>query len=179
MAMNLLRGGADLILGNHPHVPQIWEVFSPADLYAAAESGETAAPLVLGPDKEQKRAVIYSQGNFVSNQNELERYSGLLLKLIIGVDGATGEPFLKDAGYIPVYTQRFNVNNEYRHTVWPTELAIYELDNGGSKFRPADRQDIRKSWNYVSENQPALKLIRLNETPVWNTLIGAGEAANG
>ena len=49
-AAMLLRHGADIIIGGHPHVPQDYEI----NYY---------------PDNSLQNAVFYSLGNFVSNQN--------------------------------------------------------------------------------------------------------------
>ena len=201
LAYSLLRGGADLILGNHPHVLQRGEAVPLADVYAsasrnaapesqaasasrnaapesqAASASRNAAPASQGvSDKSPVKMIMYSQGNFVSNQDGLDRLCSLLLKLTIGVDGATGEPYLLEAGYIPVYTQKRDRQGFSRHTVWPLELALAELEAGGRAFGADDRANIPRAWERVIQSQPALTLLSLKETPVWETLTGVPDA---
>ena len=192
LAFSLLRGGADLILGNHPHVLQRGEPVSPADIYAAA-SRQTMQEDLAMPDshdparsadtitqeasgKKPLKMIMYSQGNFVSNQDGLDRVSSLLLKLTVGVDGATGEPYLLEAGYIPIYTQKRDRQGFSRHTVWPLELALAELEAGGRAFGADDRANIPKAWEHVIKSQPALTLLSLRDAPVWETLTGVPDA---
>ena len=155
MAMRLLEGGADLILGNHPHVLQRGEAIRTGE--EAGEPGKT-------------KFVMYSQGNFVSNQEGLERLCSMLLKLTIGVDGATGEPYFQEAGYIPIYTQKRNVQGVSKHRVWPLELAMAELEAGGAAFNGEDRANILKAWEHVIRSQPDLTLLTLQDTPLWEAL---------
>ncbi len=161
LAMSLLRGGADLILGNHPHVLQRGEIISlteAAGTDGGADKAKEASPsttLITAGSK----LVMYSQGNFISNQTGLDNVSGLLLKITIGVRGDTGEPYLKDAGFIPVYTQRRDRSGAYKHTVWPIELALREIEAGSDIFNNEDRANIPKAWQRVIDSQPYLKLI--------------------
>jgi len=150
LAQVLLEGGADLILGNHSHVLQRGEaVFLPNEERASG--------------KDRMRFVMYSHGNFVANQIKMETLTSVLLKMTIGVDAVTGDPYFKSAGYIPIYIQRRNVQGDYRHTVWPLELALDELKAGGKKFNSVDRANIPKAWDYVINILPALELLMLQE----------------
>jgi poly-gamma-glutamate synthesis protein (capsule biosynthesis protein) len=182
LATKLLKEGADLVLGNHPHVLQRGEVVYLTELYALGEAqaasqggaegeGEPGEAYVFEASvKDQSRFVMYSQGNFVSNQEGLERLCSILLKLTIGVDGATGEPYFKAAGYIPVYTQKRDRNGASHHMVWPIELALEELEAGGQGFHAEDRAGIPKAWDYVLNSQPAIELLTLKGTPLWAEL---------
>ncbi len=181
LAQALLKGGADLILGNHPHVLQRGEAIHLAELYAQTEkqSGQAAAdlpPLVYkASGKDQIKFVMYSQGNFVSNQEGMDRLSSIILKLTLGVDGATGEPYFKNAEYIPIYTQRRNRQGISQHKVWPLELAMAELTGEAPPFGNEDKANVPKAWDYIIKSQPALNLLTLEDTPVWKEI--AGEAA--
>ena len=174
LAYSLLRGGADLILGNHPHVLQQSEAIQLEELYTGqpqnAAQADTATIEYKASGKDRQKFVIYSQGNFVSNQEGLERNCSLLLKLTVGVDGATGEPYLKDAGYIPIFTQKRNREGVSQHTVWPLELALAELEAGGQAFGAGDRANIPKAWEYVQKSQPNLALLNFRDTPIWREL---------
>jgi len=170
LAANLLRGGADLILGNHPHVLQMGEMVSLSDLY----EDEALEISYKASGKDRQKFVMYSQGNFVSNQEGLERLCSILLKLTIGVDGATGEPYLKEAGYVPIYTQKRNRQGSSKHMVWPLEVALAELEAGGQPFNGDDRANLPKAWDHVLKSQPALDLLSLQDKPLWALLFGLG-----
>jgi poly-gamma-glutamate synthesis protein (capsule biosynthesis protein) len=190
LARLLLQGGADLILGNHPHVLQRGEAIHLAELYAqtAQDAGEpeSAGPSASGSEaagpplvyrasgKDQVKFVMYSQGNFVSNQEGMDRLCSILLKLTIGVDGATGEPYFKNAEYIPVYTQKRNRQGVSHHQVWPLELALAQLAGSDPPFGGEDKASLPKAWDYILNSQPALSLLTLENTPVWSELTGQG-----
>lgn len=169
LAASLIAGGADLILGNHPHVLQRGEIVRTPDLYAGNQAS----------DKEKKQFIMYSQGNFVSNQEGMDKNTSIILKLTLGVDGATGEPFLKEAGFIPIYTQKKNRQGAYHHIVWPLELALADLEAGGLSFNAGDRAAIPKAWAYALESQPGLEPVMLKDTPLWGTLCGQPASGGG
>ncbi|MDR0469746.1 MAG: CapA family protein [Peptococcaceae bacterium] len=182
LAIKLLKEGADLVLGNHPHVLQRGEIVHLVELYALnqvqappsdEEDGEGSPDFLFdfkASGKDQSRFIMYSQGNFVSNQEGMERLCSILLKLTIGVDGATGEPYFKDAGYIPIYTQKRDRQGISHHTIWPLELALEDLEAGGQSFNAEDRASIPKAWDHVLNSQPAIDLLLLKDTPLWAEL---------
>jgi poly-gamma-glutamate synthesis protein (capsule biosynthesis protein) len=178
LAQLLLKGGADLILGNHPHVLQRGEAVHLAELYAQTEdeaAGEGAAggsAAYKASGKDQVKFVMYSQGNFISNQEGMERLCSILLKLTIGVDGATGEPYFKNAEYIPIYTQKRSRQGVSHHIVWPLELAMAELLSEDQPFGAEDKASLPKAWDYIVNSQPAISLLTLEDTPVWSELTG-------
>jgi len=67
MIASLFSEGVDIVLGSHPHVLQPFELRSLTDKY-----GDT-----------RPRLVIYSLGNFVSNQRERYRDGGIILNLTL------------------------------------------------------------------------------------------------
>ncbi len=114
IAAELARGGADLILGGHPHVVQPMEW-----LYNEQEDGS-----------ERPTLVTYSMGNFISNQHypinptDLVQY-GKLLEFGITKDMDTGETWISSADYDITWVHR-----EWRHRV----LSLSEVLAGD----PAD-----------------------------------------
>jgi hypothetical protein len=133
LAAALIEGGVDVILGHHPHVVQPMEAMTTAD-------GRTGL-------------VVYSMGNFLSNQSAWYRpgansldagnpRDGLLLRLDIvrwRYAPTDGEPVewveLTDATAIPLYTE----NNTHRRRggegvrirVWPTEARAAAARSAG------------------------------------------------
>ena len=88
-ARKLAAAGADVIVGSHPHVTQpiAW-------VEAKNGKGETKRTLCA-----------YSLGNFISNQPERHRDTGIIFKFTIQ-ETAPGEFEVTDPAYIPTYYWR-------------------------------------------------------------------------
>ena len=93
LAQFLVEQGADLVLGGHPHVLQPYETVTAA-----------------GPDGQQRQGfVIYSLGNFISNQNfSDDRLKDLATKTTVILDleltkDSDGSTSLTDVRYTPYY----------------------------------------------------------------------------
>ena len=102
LAAFLFSEGADIILGSHPHVLQPYALRSFTDKY-----GET-----------KTRLVMYSLGNFVSNQRERYRDGGIIFNVTLEKryapnNGATLH--ITEVRYIPtwVYVHRAADKNEF------------------------------------------------------------------
>lgn len=81
LAHRMLDAGAIAVLGNHPHVIQPWE------RYITQDGRETF--------------VMYSHGNFISGQRQLERRTTLLLHL--GLTRTAQGVKVRGARYIPLH----------------------------------------------------------------------------
>ncbi len=119
----ILKSGVDFVLGSHPHVVQPLEVY---------DNGQ---------------GVIYSMGNFLSNQRDNWTEYGMILDLILEKNYRTGETILKDVSVIPTYVDRSRATgrSEYKiiplidnneavsKTVWLNgiELVKHIFSNGG------------------------------------------------
>ena len=88
-ARKLAAAGADVIVGSHPHVTQpiAW-------VEAKNGNGETKRTLCA-----------YSLGNFISNQPEQHRDTGIIFRFTIQ-ETAPGEFEVTDPAYIPTYYWR-------------------------------------------------------------------------
>jgi poly-gamma-glutamate capsule biosynthesis protein CapA/YwtB (metallophosphatase superfamily) len=74
----MLRSGADMIIGSHPHVLQ---------------------PMIMKEDSTgRSRPVVWSMGNLVSNQRLLRRDGGAMI--VIEITRKEGRTCITDAGYI-------------------------------------------------------------------------------
>lgn len=78
IASALQRSGADIVIGSHPHVLQ--------PMNADTDSAGFSNP------------VVWSMGNFVSNQRTRRRDGGAMIRLDITARGDT--TFISDAGYV-------------------------------------------------------------------------------
>jgi len=133
-----LNAGADVILGTHPHVLQ------PAQIYYERD------------DKAQ--FVIYSLGNFISDQNGLPRKSSLILNLHFSIDPLTGDPHFKEATYVPIWTWKYQINDTLRFEIIPLEETITGIKSGQlGDFTLDDIQDLQQAWVHVSSYTQPLK----------------------
>ncbi|HNV67047.1 MAG TPA: CapA family protein [Bacteroidales bacterium] len=135
-AAALRRAGADIIIGSHPHVVQP----------VAAERDSAGI----------RNPVVWSMGNFVSNQRTRRRDGGIMIRLDITAKGDTA--FISDAGYVLtwVYTpvengkkkfyilpcaefekkpELFQSSGHYDSMMLYVKDARRLLDNHGSGFR--------------------------------------------
>lgn len=122
-AQFLAEAGADAVIGSHPHVVQ------PAEWIT-----------VDGEDGNERQVpVIYSLGNFVSNQHQTggiptgDVQYGMLVRLHLEKDMKTGEAGVSDADYLLSYVQR-----EQRHRILPLHAALddpsaYNLSGGAQQ----------------------------------------------
>jgi len=92
LAKAFVGAGADLILGSHPHVVETVETIRIKD----AQGHET------------KGVVVYSLGNFISNQPELKQRTsvGFIGSLIWNNDESHARLALKHMGFVPILMQR-------------------------------------------------------------------------
>lgn len=72
----LVSQGVDLIIGNHPHVVEPWEIR-------------------YSPEHGKKVLVVYSLGNFISNQTTIDSRGGAMVKVRIDISGE--RPEVRDA----------------------------------------------------------------------------------
>lgn len=92
----LVRQGADLIIGGHPHVTQ-------------------DADTLYAPDG--KPVVAYfSMGNFISNQRRMNTKGGVMIQ--VAVNRFTGQVI--ETNYIPYYVHLGKIHEKYQYYILPT-----------------------------------------------------------
>lgn len=153
LAEALFAGGADLIIGHHPHVLQKGEVLAADEPFGAS-------------GKDKNNFVMYSLGNFISSQKGLERLSSLVLKVEVGIDQETGEPYFIGAEYIPIYTQKKNSQGKNYFAVWPIEKALAEIQQTNSTFTKEEAQALPKAWDHILASQPAMFPMQIQRDPI-------------
>lgn len=107
-----LEAGADIVLGAHPHVLQ------PAEVRRVRDEHGRDVP----------RAVIYSMGNFISNQVGMHREQGVMffVDLIKDHQGARVE----SAWYMPTFLNPYWENGAIRYRAVVLEKAIVDYEAG-------------------------------------------------
>lgn len=108
LARDMVSWGADVILGSHPHVVEPSEMIE--------HNGE-------------QKYVIYSMGNFVSNQrrgasgypltHKERAEDSMLVKVQFEKNPETGKTIIKEVTHIPTWLWRYNENGVYRFKVIP------------------------------------------------------------
>ncbi len=131
LANKMIEWGADIILGSHPHVIQRSEMVE--------HNGEN-------------KFIIYSMGNFLSNQrretlsvgNKKYTEDGIIVKLTLEKDFSLGKTMIKDVDYIPTWVYRYSAGGVQKHVILPTTEYLDQDNNSLSKevFK-----SIKESYN--------------------------------
>lgn len=136
LARELIAAGADIIAGSHPHVLQPYEVVSLQD-----EEG-----------MERQGLIIYSMGNFISNQRGDSKDYGAIFRVDLRKHFETGRIEIKDVTVTPTWVHRYKPDSNYRYRILPVEETL------------ADKNDpLLKASDYTSlEADFAMLTKRLN-----------------
>ncbi|MEJ5304945.1 MAG: CapA family protein [Ignavibacteria bacterium] len=126
----LFENDVDIILGTHPHVIQ------PAEL-----------KLITTKEGKQKKVfVIYSMGNFISNQRDRFTDSGVIVHLSLIKNSFSGETCIDTVLFTSTYVSKIN----RRFRVIPTENALNNLKNNDSlwiKLLSTEEKKLRQVLN--------------------------------
>lgn len=116
IAAHLSNLGVDLIIGAHPHVIQTVEYIN-----------------------DKKTFVIYSLGNFISDQNDVDNFTGLAmevtLKKVVNVDDSVEKSVIDPRAEL-VYTttvKRGGVNHQFKVVPYP-QLSDSQLPNHAALY---------------------------------------------
>ena len=126
IASALCDYGVDVILGSHPHVVQTMEFIT------STKTG-------------RKSLVVYSMGNFISNQqyertNNRYTEDGVIVNIQIVKSNLTNNITISDVSYIPTWVHRYIDNSKFVYEVLPLTDALaskekYNLNEGESLWR--------------------------------------------
>ncbi len=119
----LFQNGVDVILGGHPHVVQPME----------------KREITLPDGTKKDGFVIYSLGNFISGQKDLDTKSSAILNIGITKDGETGKISVDTATYIPVYMYR-STNTSILH-----RFRLFDIRTSMAKYESGEDTSIGKS----------------------------------
>jgi poly-gamma-glutamate capsule biosynthesis protein CapA/YwtB (metallophosphatase superfamily) len=110
----MAANGVDLIFGAHPHVVQPIRVLPSAK------------------DSSQKVPVFYSCGNFISNQDEINRDGGIFAEVTI--TKVEGKTWISDFAYLPFYIRQ----NQADRSFMAIPLNHWERDGSSFNLSTAD-----------------------------------------
>lgn len=115
LANLLFENGVDVILGGHPHVLQPME----------------KRQITLADGTTKDGFIIYSLGNFISGQRDLDTKSSAILNLNITKNGKTGKISVDEAKYVPVYMYRdSNTSKLQRFKLFDIRTSIEKYESG-------------------------------------------------
>jgi poly-gamma-glutamate capsule biosynthesis protein CapA/YwtB (metallophosphatase superfamily) len=124
-----LEAGADIILGDHPHVIQRIELRRVKD----------------GFGRDLPRAVIFSEGNFISTQVGRDREAGLMF--LIDVKKEHGETSVAQVAFVPTWVHSYGANGQKRYRVVAVEQALHDYAAGTDPLiTPADYGRLQEVW---------------------------------
>lgn len=114
----LFRAGADIILGSHPHVIQPYEIVN----------------VTTDEGIQKKGVVIYSMGNFISNQDRFLNKNkptdvGVIFEVGIRKHYPDLTVELTEVKAIPTYVHKYKDNGKSRYRVLPLEAILSERDD--------------------------------------------------
>lgn len=124
----MVDAGADVVLGSHPHVIQPMKVVE-----TTRDDGTPRTAFI-----------IHSLGNFVSNQRERFRNTGLVLHLGFEKDLRSGVTSLVSVEYVPVWVDDTGVSGK-QHRVLPIREALDDPDYPA--VDATDRGKMREAWS--------------------------------
>lgn len=110
----LFQNGVDVILGGHPHVLQPME----------------KRQITLADGTTKDGFIIYSLGNFISGQKDLDTKSSAILNLNITKNGETGKISINEATYIPVYMYKSSSGSLQRFKLLDVKANIEKYESG-------------------------------------------------
>ncbi|MBA4494450.1 CapA family protein [Paenactinomyces guangxiensis] len=127
IARQVLEDGADVILGSHPHVLQPMEKVT-----------------INGKEK----FIIYSMGNFISNQQDPYTDEGVILYFDLEKDPAKKQTSLKNVSFLPTYVHKYYQNGKRQYVVIPTETKQPGTLPDYPGLTPAK---WRMTWNHTQQ----------------------------
>lgn len=113
LARALIAAGADIIAGSHPHVLQPYEMVDVID-----DQG-----------MERQGLIIYSMGNFISNQRGDSKDYGAIFRVDLRKHYDTGRIEIKEVTVTPTWVHRYKPDANYRYRVLPVEATLATKDD--------------------------------------------------
>ncbi|NEP44289.1 MAG: CapA family protein [Okeania sp. SIO2H7] len=116
---NLVNGGADIILGSHPHVVQPYKIFN-----VTSKNGDT-----------RQAVAIYSMGNFISNQTK--KYTNLGVIFQVNIQKSFPEETIEISGVeaLPTWVHRYRKNGKLQFRILPLEEVVNAKNDSLLKSR--------------------------------------------
>ncbi|WP_223285080.1 CapA family protein [Paenibacillus sp. PL91] len=139
LARALVAAGADIIAGSHPHVVQPYEVFE-----ATEANGHV-----------RKGLIIYSMGNFISNQRGETKDYGVIFKVNVRKNMTDGTVDLTEIESIPTWVHRYKPDRSFRYRILPIEETIAAATD--TLLSQADYDMLQKNYKLLRNRLDSMK----------------------
>ncbi len=114
----LIKNGVNIILGSHPHVLQPMKMVK-----VEGEEG-----------KEKEGLVIFSQGNFFSNQTKANTRNTAIFHIEVKKKKETGEVSIQKVSYAPIYVHRKEAGAKNRYELFDLNEIIRSYEAGEGAY---------------------------------------------
>lgn len=124
----MFNEGIDIIFGSHPHVIQPMEFKTITDAYG----------------KTKEVFIIYSMGNFFSNQRKKFTDCGVFVRMRLVKNNKSGETSITKVDYVPTYV---SISGGFR--ILPVRESIESIDANATDspaYSPNDYSRLRQVW---------------------------------
>ncbi len=111
LAEELVESGVDAVIATHPHVVQPIDIVNVERKYFG-----TSEPIV------ENRPIVYSMGNFLSDQRRCYRDCGIIVFLTMAKDEVSSR--VVEVEYLPVYVRKCYGGNSRKFQVLPVHPKI-------------------------------------------------------
>lgn len=138
LVASLVNGGADIILGSHPHVVQPYEIFEITE-----EDGTT-----------RQAVAIYSMGNFISNQRGGYKDVGVIFKVRVNKRFPDETIEVAEVMALPTWVHRYSVSGKLNYRILPLESLLNTKDDPLLSSR-----DYPQLARYLDETNRHLKSL--------------------
>jgi poly-gamma-glutamate capsule biosynthesis protein CapA/YwtB (metallophosphatase superfamily) len=144
----LLRHGVDVVLGSHPHV-----VEPAAYIWKQRPDGV-----------DRKGFVIYSMGNFLSNQRWRYSDCGVIVHMVLEKRATQSGVTLKSVELQPIWVQKYTINQRTHYRIIPVNPE--GLTSNDPLLTDSDRLRITEVWADTQETVGTVPVMRMSLFPL-------------
>jgi len=130
----MFNEGVDIIFGSHPHVLQPMEFKTITDVYG----------------KTKEVFIIYSMGNFISNQRKRFTDGGVFVRMKLIKNNKSGETTIGEVDYVPTYV---SIRDGFQ--ILPVRESIADIETNTTDspaYSPADYSRLRQVWEETTSH---------------------------
>ena len=128
---NIIKAGADIIIGGHPHVIEPTELFK------------------TNHTKMDTGFVAYSMGNFISNQRWRYSDAGVILNIQISKNIFTDSVFIGDVNYLPTWVFKGQTKKGREYIILPSTIDVN--DSSYSYLTDGDKNLMNEAFDDTRE----------------------------
>lgn len=158
----LLEHGCDAVIGGHPHVIQNFTLDA-----------------IPGNDR-YPEVVVYSMGNLISNQRDVNCDGGIMVEMTLRKDGARSHVRVADVAYLPYWVYRGTVDSLYQYYIVPSTDAVAYPDS--YQIEGADLKALRRFSDNTRSRLEACRLpdgSNIEERIFYRDMIPVHQGAGG